>query len=182
MEYTRYNRVRAQQQGHRTTMKTTESIEIEQNTTFDDIRRELEIKLAYWFDREISQWLKTGKWPEYVLNIEAGTCPVLCSPALLVSYEWERSKTGASIDLTQWLDDHWRENQDKLADEYAEELEALTPDEAAARLRAYYVGRESDYRSDWTSPLDLFADSPLLNCREAIAAEIEKVKTMLPED
>lgn len=164
------------------TMKTTESIEIEENTTFDDICRELEIKLEYWLDREITQWLKTGKWPGYVLNIEAGQCPVLCSPALLVSYEWERSKTGSSIDLTQWLDDHWMENQDRLADEYAEELEDLTPDEAAARLRGYYVGRESEYRSDWTSPLDLFADSPLLNCREAIAAEIEKVKTMLPED
>lgn len=29
---------------------------------------------------------------------------------------------------------------------------------------------------------NLFADSPLLNCREAIEAEIEKVKTLLPED
>lgn len=163
-------------------MKTTESIGITSATIFDDICCGLDYMLEYWLDREITQWLKTGTWPGYVLTIEAGTCPVLCSPALLVSYEWQRSKTGASIDLTQWLDDHWRENQDRLADEYDEELEDLTPDEADARLRAYYVGRESDYRSDWTSPLDLFSDSPLLNCREAIEAEIEKVKTMLPED
>ena len=69
-------------------MKTTESIEIEKNTSFDDIHRELEIKLEYWLDREITHWLKTGTWPGYVLNIEAGTCPVMCAPALLVSYEF----------------------------------------------------------------------------------------------
>lgn len=158
------------------------TIFVDADTTYSDLRAELNIELEFALRKEIDDFVRTGKWPYNYLTIEPGKCPSSLEPALLVEIDYAPSKTGATVDLSQWLHDAWNNTRADLEEEYSEETEDMTPDEADEYIRRVFVGRESDYSTDWTNPLDLFPDRPLDNVSAEIDAAIAAVLAMETEE